>query len=240
MMELHSAFEKEVEIFVRVCRRLYSKGFVTSHGGNCAWKVDDDIIMITATCLNKGEHTPEDVVFINRQGEKLEGTREPTGEVPMYTHFFCERPDISSIIHCHPPCACACCISAEDDLLMMPVFPEVVLEVGPVPCVPYAAPLTEKLAHSFDPYLKKYNAFLMENHGLLLVTSRGIEWAWNLVEELECAADSILRARAAGDIKTLSREEIEEMDDIISVRNLPRCGAPGENSSLADLYRTEM
>ena len=122
---------------------------------------------------------------------------------------------------------------------MLPVFPEVILEIGPVPCVPYETPLTEELAEQFTPYLQKYNAFLMENHGLTVMTSRGIEWAFNLVEELESAAGSILKARAIGDIKTLSKENLCALDEVISIRNLTRSGAPGVNTSLADLYLPE-
>ena len=43
---------------------------------------------------------------------------------------------------------------------------ETVVEVGPVPIVPFGEPLTQELADNFKPYLQKYNTFLMENHGL--------------------------------------------------------------------------
>jgi len=235
-MSLRARFAEEVERFVRVCRALYEKGFVASHGGNCAWRLDDDVILITATRLNKGEHTPEDVVFVDSRGGKLEGTREPTGEVPMYVNFFKRRGDVQSVIHCHPPVTCAFAACRGENLLERPVFPEVVLEVGPVPLVPYATPLTERLAERFDPFLERYNAFLMENHGLVLLSPRGIEWAWYLVEEVEAAAESLWRASLMGGVKELSREDLAEMDAVVERRGLPRCGAPGVNGSLVDLY----
>jgi len=222
--------------FVEVCHKLAAKSFVTSHGGNLAWLVEKNVIMITATCLSKADHTPEDVVFIDNDGKVLEGRNKPTGETPMYLEFFRSRPDINSVIHCHPECCGAYAVTAETNLLMRPIYPEICLEIGPVPVVPYATPLTKKLADNFKPVLPKYNAFLMENHGLVLMTSKDIRWAYLLVEELEGAAASLLQAQAIGKVKEISRENLIEMDEIIAKRNLPRCGAPGINKNLSELY----
>ena len=71
--------------------------------GNLAWKLDDDVILITPTKHNKGEVSRDNVVFINRAGETIEGKVKPTGETPMYVNFFRERPDVQAVLHCHPP-----------------------------------------------------------------------------------------------------------------------------------------
>jgi L-fuculose-phosphate aldolase len=63
-------------------------------------------------------------------------------------------------------------ISSGENWLMRPIFPETTIEVGPVPIVPYAEPLTERLAENFVPFLPKYNSFLMQSHGLVTM-SRG-------------------------------------------------------------------
>ncbi|MFH1708154.1 MAG: class II aldolase/adducin family protein [Planctomycetota bacterium] len=235
-MGLLEKYKAEVGTFIGVCHKVAARRFTTSHGGNLAWKVADDVIIITATRLAKGEHTPADVVFIDGKGTVLEGTRKPTGEVPMYLTFFRERPDVRSVIHCHPVCCGAYAVTQAENALMRPVYPEVILEIGPVPVVPYATPLTQALADNFKPFLPKYNAFLMENHGLAMLTPGDIDWAFHLVDELESAADSLLRAQALGLIKEMGRPEIEEMDQIVTIRKLARCGAPGVNKSLADLY----
>ncbi len=229
-------YKTEVDQFVEVCHLLADRHFVTSCGGNLAWKLEDNLVLITATCLNKGEHTPEDVVFIDLDGNIVEGKNRPTGEVPMYLVFFKERPDITCVIHCHPIACGAYAITDEENLLMRPIYPEIVLEVGPVPVVPYATPLTETLANNFKPFIQKYNAFLMENHGLVIMTSRDMKWAYYLTEELEGGAESMLKAQAVGKVKEIAKEELIEMDNIINIRSLPRCGAPGVNKSLVELF----
>ena len=94
---------RRVKDFLSVCRRLAELLYVTSHGGNLAWKLVKDLILITPTKINKGEIKAKDLVFIDRKGKKVWGKRSPTGETPMYLNFFRERGDVDSVIHCHPP-----------------------------------------------------------------------------------------------------------------------------------------
>ena len=123
------------------------------------------------------------------------------------------------------------------NLLMRPFFPETSHEVGPVPLVPYAEPLTQELADNFGPVIRKYNRFLMGNHGLVVTSPDSIEWTMMNVELLEMSAYSILQALAAGrELKELSREAIRGLDNVMKERNCPMFGAPGVNRSLVDLY----
>ncbi len=236
-MKLAKKFEDEVALFVKVCKRLADNMFTTSHGGNLAWKLENDLILITPTKVNKGDITPGDLVFIDRAGNTVEGKRSPTGEKPMYLKFFEDRPDVVSVLHCHPPCVCAFAIMKGENLLMRPFFPETVSEIGPVPVVPYGEPLTVELANNFAPFLKKYNSFIMENHGLVTMSRGDIYWTLLNVELLEATADSILRAKSSGGkLKEMTREAVRNIGNVMRTRNLPLFGVPGANKSLEDLY----
>lgn len=235
-MKLVEKYREQVTTFVDVCHQLARKGFVTSHGGNLAWKLKDDLILITPTKEYKGDVEVEDVVFIDLEGSVVEGTRRPTGERPMYLKFFTERPDVVSVIHCHSLAVSTMAISKGENWLMRPVFPEVIIEIGPVPLVPYAEPLTEQLAQNFAPFLPKHNAFVMENHGMVMMTRGDIRWTMLLVEELEGAAQSILAAFQTGGIKELSRQDVVNLGNVMRTRDLALCGAPGVNTSLEELY----
>ena len=235
-MKLIEKHADKVDTFVRVCHKLSDHMYVTGHGGNLAWKLEEDLILITPTRLNKGQITPEDVVFVDPSGQVAEGTRRPTGELPMYVSFFRERPDIASVLHCHPPMTGALAITKGKNWLMRPIFPETVTEVGPVPIVPYGEPLTQRLADNFAPYLQRYNAFLMENHGLVIMSPKGIEWTLMLTELLEMTSATILQALSAGDIKEIGKEDVLNLENIIKERDLPLIGAPGANEGLVELY----
>ena len=229
----------QVKRFIRVCHKLSSEMYATSYGGNLAWRLEEDLFLVTPTRVNKGDIKTEDLVFINSFGEKLEGSKSPTGETPMYLNFFRERPDIVSVIHCHPPYTNTFAITKEENWLMRPIFPEISVEIGPVPVVPYAEPLTQKLADNFLPYLKKYNSFLMENHGLVIMSSRDIEWTMMLTEQLETTSISILQALNIGDIKEISKGDVKRLDNVMAKRELPLFGLPGVNKSLVDVYFPE-
>lgn len=229
-------YKDSVEAFVSVCHRLAETMYVTGYGGNLAWKLENDLLLITPTQMNKGKIKPEDVVFINLHGEMVEGKRRPTGECPMYLKFFNDRQDIVSVIHCHPPAVCGLAISSGKNWLMRPLFPETTTEIGPVPIVPYAEPLTDELAQNFSPYLPKYNNFIMENHGLVTMSRGDITWTLLNVEVLESTAISLIYALQSGGVKELDREAVRRLGNVMRTRNLPLFGAPGVNQSLEELY----
>ncbi|MFZ6028967.1 MAG: class II aldolase/adducin family protein [Chloroflexota bacterium] len=235
-MSLLNQYAAQVSDLVAVCHRLADRLYVTSAGGNLAWKLEPNLLLITPTQLNKGFVMPEDVVFIDLAGRLIEGKRRPTGETPMYLKFFNTRPDIASVIHCHAPHAGALAISRAKNWLMRPLYPETTMEIGPVPVVPYAEPLTEKLARAFEPFLPRYNSFIMENHGLVTMTCGSIWETLMAVELLEATAQSVLLAMAAGDLKELAREDVADLDSVMRTRSIPYVGLPGVNKSLVDLY----
>ncbi len=239
-MSLLDRYRSQVETFVGVCHRLADHMYVTGYGGNLAWKLEEDLLLITPTQRNKGDVEPEDVVFINLSGEKIEGQRRSTGETPMYLKFFSDRPDIVSVLHCHPPAVCAMAIMKGKNWLMRPLYPETTTEIGPVPVVPYAEPLTDKLADKFGPFLQRYNSFIMENHGLVTMSRGDIQWTLYNVEVLESTAQSVLMVLGAGTgIKELGRQEVIDLGNVMKSRDLPLFGAPGVHGSLEDLYFQE-
>jgi len=229
-------YSAQVEQFLVVCRKLASSLFVTSCGGNLAWKLEEDLLLTTPTKMNKGDIRSEDLVFIDMDGQVIEGSRRPTGETPMYLKFFHVRKDIITVIHSHPTAVCALAISKGKNWLMRPLYPETIIEVGPVPMVPYGEPLTEQLARNFEPFLYRYNSFIMQNHGLVTMTCEGIKDTLMKVELLETSALSILLALQAGEVNELDRDAVRDLGNTLRTRDLPLPGAPGVNKSLEDLY----
>jgi L-fuculose-phosphate aldolase len=235
-MNYQNQYAHEVDELILACRRLAQNMYVTSEGGNLAWRLEPDLILITPTQVRKEEIKPDDVVFIDLSGKVVQGEHRPTGETPMYLNFMKKRPDIVSVVHCHPPSAGAMAISSEKNWLMRPLYPETIIEIGPVPVVPYAEPLTEKLARNFEPFLPKYNNFIMENHGLVSMSRRNLRWTLGQIELLEMTARSIVMACQMGGIRELDRQAVSDLNRVMKTRNLPMCGAPGVNESLEALY----
>jgi L-fuculose-phosphate aldolase len=232
-------YRKEVDDFLWVCRMLSERMYVTSHGGNLCWRLEDNLLLITPTKMYKADIRPEDLVFIDLEGNVIEGKKKPTGEAPMYLNFFRHRPDVNSVIHCHPPYTNAFAITKGKNWLMRPIFPETVVEVGPVPVVPYGEPLTQSLADNFKPFMQRYNAFLMESHGLVIISPGDIIRAFQLTDILETSSISILQALVVGDIKEISKEDVAALENTMRTRHLPMIGSPDAGNSLMDLYFPE-
>lgn len=240
MHALQKQYEAQVNEVVQAANRLAALGYVTSHGGNLSYRLTEGIVLITPTKVPKREITFEDVCFVNMQGETLiaaEG-RKPTSESPFHLRVFQRRPDLKGIVHAHPPILTGFAI-AGSDVLCKPILPEPVIEVGPMVLVPYAQPGSDALAEAFDGALERSNGFLMENHGVLMTNDEGVMRALDLLEMMECAAQSVLVAQKLGNLRVLPEKDVQDLEDVMIARGLPMPGAPGKNASLKDVFTAQ-
>ncbi len=237
MHELQQEYQQEINELVESCVRVAELGYVTSHGGNLSYKVDENIVLITPTKVAKRKIKFDDICIIDMQGQVLyakEG-RKPTGETPFHLRIFKLRPDLKGIVHAHPPVMTGFAI-ADTDLLAKPTLPEPIIEVGPVVTVDYEEPLSEALAQAFDDKLDYANAFLMKNHGALVTSSDGVERALEFFEMMEAAAKSILVAELLGGVDCLPIEDVRNLERTMKTRQLPMPGALGKVSGLVELF----
>ena len=193
---------------VRVCRRLYERGLVAGPDGNVSVRLSDDAILVTPAGLSKVDVTPGDLVIVSLQGGVVQGRRPPSSELKMHLRIYQLRPDVRAVVHAHPPTATGFGVAGEG--LMAPVLPEVILQMGAVPLVPYVTPGTEAFADSFAPLLDRYNAFLLANHGATTLGS-SLVIAHQRMESLEHAARITLAARLLGRVNELSARDVEAL-----------------------------
>ena len=91
------------------------------------------------------------------------------------------------------------------------VLPEVILQVGEIPIVPFALPGTPALARRLAPYWRKHDAVLLANHGATTVGA-SLRLAHQRMESLEHAAKILFTAKMAGRVRTLSRSDVKALD----------------------------
>lgn len=233
-MERYAEGAEEV---ARAANRLAELGYVTSHGGNLSLRASEGVALITPTKVPKRDVRPEDVCAVDMDGNALHAKpgRKPTGEWPFHLRIMRLRPDVRGVLHAHPPVLTGFAIAGGGDMARA-FLPEPVIEVGPMLSVPYAEPLSEELAERFDAYILRSNGFLMENHGMLMVSAEGVWRALELTEMMEAAAKSILVARLLGGARELPPEEVDKLENVIRIRELPLPGARGAIDSLAEAY----
>ena len=239
MSNLAEKYSKEMAEVAGAARRLAERNYVASHGGNLSYKVDEGIVLITPTQVEKRVMRPEDIVIVSADGKETlyaaEG-RRPTGETPMHTRLLQKRPDLNAIVHAHPPVLTGFSL-IEEEILSRPILPEPALEVGPVRSVPYAEPITDALAEQFDVVLSCSNAWLMRNHGVTIGSSEGITRALGFMDMLEAMATSVATAMSTGrPLTEIAREDVLNLENTLSARNMPRPGDPRVIKSLLDLF----
>ncbi len=235
-MQFYEEFQEEIEVFIEALKYLRNQMLSPARTGNLAWRLNEDLILITPTGVKKSTLSPHDLLFINNQGEVLSGQGLPTSELPLYRVLFNNRSDIFSIIHTHSPYCSAMAISKGTNWLMKPLFAAVIKEIGPVPVVPYGEPRTEELARKLEPYAMKYNHFILEHHGLITMSRSDIMDAMMSLELLESTAKSIFFALQTDGIKELSRDDVERLEKTMLIQGKELMGAPGVNKSLSELY----
>ena len=238
MFDQREEYEAGILELALAARRVGELGYVSSHGGNLSYRVSEDTLLITPTKVEKRKMQADDIVVVNMDGAVISAAegRRPTGELPMHLHLYGLRPDLNALVHAHPPILTGFSM-VDRSLLELPLLPEPVLEVGPVVSVPYGEPVSDELARKFTDYAGLSNAWLMQNHGITLGSSEGIERAVGLLEMTEAMALSVSVAVQLGSVRTIPMHEVAAMERTIASREMPRPGDPRIIGSLTDLYQ---
>lgn len=194
---------------IEVGRRLYAKSFVAANDGNISCKVSDDTIWCTPTGVSKGYMTENLLVKMHLNGEILCGTVAPSSEIQMHLRVYRENPDLTAVVHAHPPAATAYAIAGR--ALNQAIMTEAVLCIGEIPLAPYAMPGTNEVPDSIAPFVQTYNGCLMANHGVLS-WGASLEQAWMRMESIEQYATVSLYVNGLiGQANELTPAQIERL-----------------------------
>ncbi|MDQ7798878.1 MAG: class II aldolase/adducin family protein [Candidatus Edwardsbacteria bacterium] len=199
---------------VKCCQRLDQLGFVAATDGNVSARLDGGGIMITPSMLSKGEIKGSQLLICNLEGKTLAGRGRPSSEIKMHLYAYRMRPDIKAVVHAHPPAATA--FATAGIPLTDPVLPEVILTVGPVPLAKYATPSTDEVPRSIAPHIKKHNAILLANHGVLTL-GKDVAEALHRMERVEHLARVMLAAGQLGGAKKLDKKQIKKLLDTFKI-----------------------
>lgn len=191
-------------------QQLHQRGWVANHDGNITARIARDRYLATPTSMSKGAITGEMLITVNSAGVKVAGQRQVFSEINLHMAVYQTRSDARAVVHAHPPAATArACAGLA---ISEPFLPEAVVSLGPeVPLVPYALPGPDAVA-ALEPYLDRYDAVLLQNHGVL-TWGNDPEMAllrMELVEHLCCIARD---AAPYGGVRPLPAESLPPLLD---------------------------
>ena len=194
------------------------KGFVAANDGNISVKISENEYYCTPTGVSKGDLTPDMIIKVDKDGKKLEGKLNPSSEIKMHMRVYRERPDVTAVVHAHPPVATAFTVADID--LDQYILPEAVLTIGDVPTCDYGTPSTMEIPDSLDPYIQNHDAFLLRNHGALTVGCN-LQKAFFIMEEVEFNAVICKHAMDLGAVHEISNDQLKKLMDLRKKMNLP-------------------
>ncbi|MEE3203349.1 MAG: class II aldolase/adducin family protein [Acidobacteriota bacterium] len=196
---------------VEVGRRLHERAYVASNDGNISVRLDDERLLTTPKGVSKGFMTPDMLVVTDLEGQKIIGERDPSSELPMHLAVYERRPDVTAVVHAHPPVATG--FSVAGIPLDRAVLAEVITTLGSIPIADYGTPSTHELADAVGKYIKIHDGLLLANHGALTV-SDSLMGAYYKMETVEHFARISVVARLLGRERLLSREEVNRLQDL--------------------------
>ena len=145
---------------------------------------------------------PDDLCVVDMEGKQLSGRRKRTSEIMLHLAIMKERPEVKSVVHCHPPHATAFGIAREP--VPQCVLPEVEIFLGDVPITKYDIPGGQEFADTILPFVHKSNVIILANHGTVSF-GETVERAYWWTEILDAYCRMLMLARGPGPGQLLHR-----------------------------------
>lgn len=204
---MHDAKELK-EALCEIGRRIYARGFCAGNAGNITCRLNEREVLCTPTMISKGFMTPDDLCVIDMEGRQLAGRRKRSSEALMHLEILKARPDVVSVVHCHPPHATAFAITGEP--IPQAVMPEVEVFLGEVPITRYETPGGRAFAQTVLPFVERTNAIVLANHGTVTYGDSPERAFW-LTEILDQYCRILLLTRQLGPPRYLPEAKVREL-----------------------------
>lgn len=194
------------EQIVLLINRVYQKGLTTTSGGNLSIMDTEGNIWITPSGIDKGSLTPSDICKVLPDGTVI-GKYKPSVELPFHKLVYQTRPDVSAVLHAHPPALVSYSLIRQiPNANIIPTPHEV---CGPVGIAKYEVPGSDALAKRIVAEIKKgFNVVVMENHGVITCADNLFE-AFKRFETLNFAASLGITASTIGKPEALTDEQLQ-------------------------------
>jgi L-fuculose-phosphate aldolase len=200
---------KAKKMIIEVGLKCWQKGWVASNDGNITYRIGENEILCTPTGVSKGMLTMDHICSVDPDGKLIRPSKyRPSSEIKLHLRVLNERPDVKSVFHAHPPYATAHAVAGIP--LTEYVLPEIVIGLGSIPLVPFGTPSTNEVPDRLAPFIKEYNAWLLESHGALTAGADPYQ-SYFRMESLELYAQVLVIAKSLGTITTLDTERVRTL-----------------------------
>ncbi len=218
-------------------RLMHQREYIDGASGNISVRLNVDHILATPSGLAKGFMTPEQLIVVNMQGERVDEPTKanadlrPTSELLMHLECYRRREDVQGVVHAHPPTCVALTIAGYD--FQRCIIPEVVIMVGLIPTTPYATPASPENRDAISALIHEHDVILLSHHGSLTV-GHTVWDAYLRLENLEHNAKILYMAEQIGQVKTIPVHQVEQL---VALRLRLGRMRPGDQERFAKLMK---
>lgn len=189
-------------------RRIYNKGFAAANDGNITVRISENEVLCTPTMHSKGFLKPDDISTIDMKGNQIAGRKKRSSEALLHLEIYRQRPDVKSVVHCHPPHATAFAVAREP--IPQCVLPEVEVFLGDVPITKYETPGGQAFADTILPFVDKTNVIILANHGTVSF-GEDVERAYWWTEILDAYCRILMLSKQLGRVNYFTEPEQREL-----------------------------
>lgn len=179
-------------------------GLTRGSSGNISLRTETGFL-VTPSGMPPRTLQPEDIVYMTMTGAPS-GSRKPSSEWRFHRDIYAARPEITAIVHSHPPFGIALASHGRG----IPAFHYMVAMAGgrDIRCAPYATYGTQELSEHAVAAMEGRFACLLANHGMI-AAGKSLDRAVALAVEVESLAEGYWRALQIGEPVILGDAEMD-------------------------------
>jgi L-fuculose-phosphate aldolase len=186
---------------VRYSRRLHAAGWVANHDGNLSARLRPGRFLCTPTATSKADVDAGNLLEVDERGARVAGAARPFGEIGLHLTVYRARPEVTAVVHAHPPHATALAASG-NNLIERPFIDEAVVSLGPrIPLVPFAPP-GPAACEALGRVAGEVDVALLGGHGVI-AWGTSLEQAYLRMELVEHLARIAILSLPAGGVRPL-------------------------------------
>lgn len=201
--------EKLREDVYQLHLELPRNGLVVWTGGNLSARdPESGHVVIKPSGLRYEELSPEKMVVVDRNGDKVEGDLNPSSDTASHLYIYSQRPDVMGVVHTHSPYATAFAANG----LPIPVILTAIADEfgGPIPCGGFALIGAQEIGKIVVETIGDSPAVLLKNHGVFTL-GKDAEAAVKAAVMTEDAAKTVWLALQIGSPEEISPNAVAKL-----------------------------
>ncbi|HCU08094.1 MAG TPA: sugar aldolase [Clostridiales bacterium] len=204
-------FEATKREIIKAGMNLDRYGLIALSGGNVSVRMETGEILVTPSGMIYEDLTEDDILVMDLEGKIIEGTRKSSSDTEAILYIFQKRPDVNAVIHTHQPYATAVGLIQDEFEVNLTTLANAT--AGPVPVTPYSSAGSIEMGIDTVNYVGEGLAVILAHHGVMTI-GKNLKQALYAAVYLEEAAKCYLAARACGETKKMTPEQIEQSIEV--------------------------